>query len=182
MRKLVTALTIFMFAGAVYAANLDVRIEQPKSPTNQNSFPVHFVALDILDRPVTVKCFKKGPSDGGFVQFGSDINLASGGNSGNCDVNSSILTGNGTYEFKVEATAGSDSDSETTSVVYNTDGPGDPRDYQKNKTNSCEYTIHFKTADDAGKTVKVEVYRSENMSFNTDSGTRVGTVGAGSNE
>src|SRR3989344_4849632 len=124
MRKLITALTIFLFAGSVYAANLDVRIEQPKSPTNQNSFPVHFVALDILSRPVTVKCFKKGPSDGGFVQFGSTINLASGGNSGNCNIDSSILSTGGTYEFKVEGTAGGDTDSESTSVVYNTDSPG----------------------------------------------------------
>lgn len=183
MRKLLLIILASLFmTGTSYAANVDVRVEQPKSPTNQNSFPLNFVVLDTLGRPVSVKCFKKGPSDGGFVQFGSTINLAPGGNSGNCNVDSSVLSANGTYEFKIEVTAGGDTDAETTSVNYNTSGPGDPRDYQKNKTNSCEYTIHFKTADDSGKTVKVEVYRSENISFNTDSGTRVGTVFAGSDE
>ncbi len=189
MRKLGTIVTLalgvvasLVLAGRVYAANVSVRVEQPKTPTNQNEFPVTFVAMDLLGRDITAKCFKKAPSDGGFTQFGSDIALTSGGNSGTCSVNNSIVGAQGTYEFRVEAAAGGDSDSETVSVVYDNSGPGDVRDYSKTKTNSCEYTIHFKTADDGGQTVKVEVYRSENTSFNLDSGTRVGTVAAGSNE
>src|SRR6185369_9485240 len=53
--------------------------------------------------------------------------------------------------------------------------------YSKDKITACEYKIHFRSADDAGKTVKVEVYRSENKSFSADAGSRVGTVATGSN-
>jgi hypothetical protein len=189
MRRLGIAITAALstlaslaFAGQVYAANVSVRVEQPKTPTNQNDFPVTFVAMDLLGRDMTAQCFKKSPSDGGFTQFGSNIALTSGGNSGTCSVNSSIVGEQGTYEFMVKATAGGDEDTETVSVVYDTSGPGDVRDYSKSKINSCEYSIHFRTAEDAGQTVKVEVYRSENTTFNTDSGTRVGTVSVGSNE
>lgn len=182
MRKLLTILSAFLFVGTVYAANVDVRIEEPKSATNQNSFPIGFVALDIQNRAMTVKCFKQGPAEASFTQFGSDINLAAGGNSGNCQVTSGVFSTNGTYQIKVEATAGGDSATDQVDVVYDTSGPGDPRDYSKEKVNSCDYKIHFKTADDSGQTVKVEVYRSENTSFSVDNGTRVGTVLAGSNE
>lgn len=173
------------FNSTVFAAagDVSVKVEKPKSPTRINNFNLNFVALDIEGRGITAKCFKKSPSEGSFTQFGSDIALSAGGNTANCAVTSSILGDNGTYQFYVTATAGEDTaTSETISVVYDTNGPGDPRDYSKTRTNSCEYTIHFKTADDAGMTVKVEVYRSENTSFSADDGSRVLTVNAGSNE
>lgn len=189
MRKLVRLAThvfntfaLLALAGTVYAANVNIGLTTPKSPTNQNSFGVGFVTLDVLNRPVSVKCFKKGPLDGGFVQFGSTINLIAGGNSGNCELTSAQFNGDGNYDLKVEATAGSDTAIDQVSFTYDTSGPGDPRDYNKTKPGSCTYNIHFKTAPDSGATVKVEVYRSENTSFNTDGGTRVGTVMAGSDE
>ncbi len=172
----------FVLSTPAFAANVSVRVEQPKSPTNQNDFALNFVALDILGRPMTAKCFKQGPSDGGYVQYGSDIALSSGGNTAYCQNSNSFMNANGTYAFKVEVTAGADSANDTASVTYNTSGPGDVRDYNKTHTNSCEYTIHFKTADDGGKTTKVEIYRSENTSFSADSGTKIGTVNTGSNE
>jgi len=172
----------FALAGQVYAgSNLMIRLEQPKSPTNLTSFNLNFVTLDILNRPVTVKCFKQSPSDAGFVQFGSDIALPTGGNSGKCEVNS-VFGDQGTYQFKVEANAGGEIVSDSTSVQYDNSGPGDPKDYNKEKVSNCEYKIHFKSADDAGATVKIEIYRSENTSFNTDDGTRVGSVSLSSNE
>ena len=53
------------------------------------------------------------------------------------------------------------------------------KDYNKSK-NACEYTIHFKTANDSGATVKVEVYRSDSVPFNADSGSRIQTITIGS--
>jgi hypothetical protein len=173
--------------GHVFAAKqVTIQIEQPKSPTNQTNFTISFVTLDLQGRDVTVKCFKQGPSDGGYTQFGGDQNLSGGGNGGNCNVDGSIVNSQGTYSFKVEATAGDGAgdnfDSDTTSVTFDTSGPGDVRDYSKNKTNSCEYTIHFRTADDAGQTVKVELYRSDAVPFDANSGTRIQSLAVGSNE
>lgn len=172
----------FAFAGQVYAANISVRVAQPKSPTNQNDFPISFVTLDTLNRTVTVTCFKKGPTDASYVQFGSDQVFTGGGNSGTCTTGSGVVNTEGTYSFKVTAAAGSDTAEESVSVNYTTSGPGDVRDYNKSQLNSCQYGIHFKTADDAGKTVKVEVYRSQSVPFTADSGSRTQTVTAGSNE
>ena len=164
------------------AGDLSVKISSPKSPTNQNTFNVNFVALDIDDRPVTVKCFKKGPSDGGFSQFGSDFNLAAGGNSDNCVVDSSIVNSQGTYQFFVRASAAGDPDvdSATVTVDYNTSGPGTPSDYSKEQTNSCTFKLKFKTANDGGKTVKVEFYRSDHTSFAADAGTVFASQAIGS--
>lgn len=180
--KLATAfILLFLIVSRVQAAGLSIRLEQPKSPTNQNTFDINFVTLDTSSPPatITVKCFKKGPSDGGFAQFGSDIVLTpAGGNSGNCPVTGSIITGDGTYEFKAQANG---TDSNTATVLYNTSGPDTPTNYSKEQVSSCIWRIKFKTANDAGKTVKVEVYRSDATSFNADGGTRVATVSIGSN-
>ncbi len=183
-----TGLIALAVTGRVYAAkNVSVRIQQPKSPINQNNFNVSFVALDLQGRTVTVKCFQKGPSDGGFSQFGSAQTFTNGGNSGNCAVDNSVMNdGEGSYAFKVEATAGDGTgdsfDDETTTVTYDTSGPGDLRDYSKNKTNACEYTIHFKTANDSGATVKAELYRSDAVPFNADNGSRIQIISIGSDE
>ncbi len=189
MHKLITAIAstglALTLATTVYAAKaVTVRIEQPKSPVNQSSFTLGFVALDINGRDVTVKCFKKGPSDASFTQFDTTKTFADGGNSGTCSV--SGLSGEGTYSFRVEASAGDgtgdDADSEEASVTYDTTGPGSLRDYSKTKTNSCEYTIRFRTAEDNGQTVKVELYRSESVPFTAGSGTWIQTIPVGSNE
>ncbi|MBI1871932.1 hypothetical protein HYS10_00775 [Candidatus Collierbacteria bacterium] len=166
------------------AGDLSVKISQPKSPTNQSSFNVNFVALDSQDppRPITVKCFKKGPSDSSFSQFGSDFNLAAGGNSDNCVVDTNIIKREGTYQFYVNAIAGSDSvDSSVVSVDFNTSGPGTPTDYSKEQTGQCSYKLRFKTSDDGGKTTKVEFYRSDKQSFTADSGTEFASMTIGSN-
>jgi hypothetical protein len=183
---LTTAALSLIFVSQAWAAATDVsvRISTPQTPTHRSSLDLNFVALDIQGRPMTAKCYKKEPSDGGFSQFGGDINLVAGGNSANCSVGSDIFDGEGTYQFYVTATAGGDSaTSQTVSVDRNTSGPGTPTDYSKSVTGSCQYKIHFKTADDSGQTVKVELYRSDNSSgFTADASTRVETIGVGSNE
>ena len=80
------ALSVLAFAilteGAVYAAGLSAVLEKPKTPENQRDYTITFVALDIQNRPVVVRCYKKTPSEGGFSIFDSDKNLPSGGGSG----------------------------------------------------------------------------------------------------
>ena len=186
IKFLTTALLSLIFAGQAFAAATDVsvRIATPQTPTHRSSLETNFVALDTQDRAITAKCYKKEPTDAGFSQFGADINLASGGNSANCSVTSDIFDGEGTYQFYVTANAGGDlATSQTVSVDRNTSGPGTPTDYSKSLVSSCQYKIHFKTADDSGQTVKVELYRSDNASgFTADASTRVETIGVGSNE
>jgi len=188
MNKLLKILTMaFLFStltvGKAEAADVSVGIESPKSPTNQRDFTITFVALDIQNRPVTVRCYKKLPGEGSFSIFGPDINLPAGGDSDNCEVTSSLVSGEGTYEFYVTATAGSDTEqSDTVSVEYKLGGPANPSYLGKEQPSSCQYLIKFKTADDGNETVKVEVYRSSEATFNADSGTRIATVGIGSNQ
>lgn len=186
MRKLIAYIISIIVAisltGSVLAvSNVSVRLEQPKTPTNQQEFNITFVTLDLLGRTVTVTCNKKGPYDAGFVQFGPAQTLIGGGNTGVCPVTSSILNTKGDYSFQVVATADAESVSDTVSLTYNSEGPGDPTSYSKERANFCDYKIKFHTADDSGKTVKVEVYRSENTSFTADSGSRVDTITIGSN-
>ena len=187
MRNLFTKATIIVgslaFAAQVYAAaNLSVRIMQPKSPTNQSNLKLTVVTLDRLDRAVTVKCFKKNPSDAGFSQFGSDLVLAAGGNSVNCETSSSLLTTDGTYQFYATATADADTEtSPTITVDYNTSGPGTPTNYSKEQVSSCTYKIKVRSADDAGKTVRVDLYRSDTTSFSADVAHRVDQRAVGSN-
>lgn len=177
-------LTVFLFAGKIYAfQNLSIRIGQPKTPTNQSSFELVFVTLDTKGRTITVKCFKKGPNDSSFSQFGSDIAIQAGGDTQTCHADSSILNTRGTYQFFASAAADSEiATSQTNTVDFNnSDSPGAPTEFSKNKITSCEYKISYKTSDDGGKTVKVELYRSDNQQFSADSGTRVGSRSIGSN-
>jgi hypothetical protein len=137
--------------------------------------------LDILSRPITVQCFKKGPSDSDFTQFGDNINLTNGGNGSHCSL-SSVLIIEGFYQFKVIATADTDSTEIIVPLDYKTSGPGTPNSYSKEKINNCDYKINFKSADDNDKTIKVEIYRSDKTSFNTNSGTLVSSIAIGSNQ
>lgn len=158
-----------------------IRIETPKSPTYLSDFSLNFVTLDVNGQTVVVKCFKKGPSDLTYVQFGSDITVIPGGNTNYCTVNASVLPVNGTYQFYTTADVpGYTATSQVVSVDYNTSGPGTPTNYSKD-TVGCGYRINFRTADDGGKTVKAEVYRSENTSFDLNDSTRVYTTNVSSN-
>lgn len=171
-----------VFVATVHAAGVSIRLGQPKTPTNQNTFDINFVTLDVDSSPIVVKCFKKGPSDGGFSQFGADINLAAGGNTGNCAVGGSIVNSDGSYQFQTTANNGLETvSSNIITIEYKTGGPGTPTNYSKEKISPCVYRVKFRSANDDGKTTKVEVYRSENTSFNADSGSRIATVSISSN-
>ncbi len=189
MRKMIAMMVsgfvgLLFLTGVVVAGvpNLTIRLEEPKSPLNRTDLPVTFVVLDIVGgRPISVVCEKRFETDGAFSQLGAVQPISAGGNTGVCTFDSSVISKKGTYHVRVTATAGSDSSTDTTTFIYSDEYPGDPRDYGKTKTDPCLYKIHFKTADDSGKTAKVEVYRSSETSFTADSGSRVATITIGSN-
>ena len=167
------------------ANNLSVRIEQPLSPTRLPDFRLGYTTLDRQARTPSVTCFVKKPGAASFVTF-DVVHSATKpeGDHGFCQVNSSVMSaGDGTYEFKVNAVSGADSeDSSVVSVTYDTSAPGEPTSYSKDHPSICRWVIKFHTNSDNGATVKVEVYSSDQLSFNTDSGTRVGSVAIGSDQ
>lgn len=176
--------TLFLFSGTVFAANsTSVRLQQPKSPTNEDTFDITFVALDTNSgQPVSAQCYKKGPTDAGFLPFGSTINLTNGGNTDICHVEGSLMNqGDGTYSFEVVASGSTNSPSNIVNVDFaNSEHPGDPINYSKTKPDNCTYKISFKTANDSGKTIKVVLYRSSDTTFNVDSGHQVNSINIGS--
>lgn len=175
-------LSFFLLAGSAQAAtdNLTVRLEHPKSPTNNNVFNITYTTLDLQDRAITAKCYKKGPTDGSYSQFGATGSFTAGG-SGICKVDPTVMNNSGTYLFKVEAVAGADSKSEVVTVDFGSSSlPETPIEYNKDKIESCKYRIKGKSAND-GKTVKVELYRSDSLSFTADAGTKIHTFTVGPN-
>ncbi len=181
-KTIVLTIASLCIAGQVFAGSMSIKIEQPKSPTNLTSLNVNFVVLDYASNGnITAKCYKQGPSDGGFSQFGSDIAITPGGNTSNCTADSSVLTSDGTYQFYVTAAnSGETVTSNTVSVIRNTSGPDTPTSYSKEDFESCKYKIKFHTADD-GKTAKVELYRSPNTTFDVNAGSLVETKTIGPN-
>lgn len=165
-----------VMAGTAYPIN--VRIEQPESPTGLNPFYVAFGALQIQGtETLSATCLVKAPAAADFVSFDS-MTLPAGGSNGNCTVDSDVLTADGIYEFKVNV-GGKDSD--TVSVNYYTVKPGTPVTYAKTLQDTCTYKITFTTANDNGETQAVEIHRSQLTSFTADETTLVKTVAIGSN-
>jgi hypothetical protein len=139
--------------------NIEVRIEEPQSPTSKTTFDIGYVAIDLAGRPISVQCYKDG------VPF----DLPKTSNSGDCEVTPSLITSSGTYEFYVVATAGTDSKmSDKVSVQIELDKPLPVTEYSKSK-GTCTYTLKFKST-----TSKVQIYRSDNQkSFYADDTTLI---------
>jgi LPXTG-motif cell wall-anchored protein len=168
---------------ALASVQLVAKIEQPKSPLSTNNFKVGFVVLDIEDRNVTAQCWKKGPSDAIFTEIKADFNVKPGGNSGDCLVTPSIAPEDGTYQFKVTAQAGGDdATTETVSTEVVTGRPGIPLNYDRDGISDCDKKISFTAANDGGRTVKVELFRSTELEFLADSSTKVGELAISSGQ
>jgi len=186
-------LSVYVYGNtpAVHAALADeivVRVEQPRSPTNEG-FNLGFVALDMMNRQLTARCYVKSPKNSwNFTQFGSDITLKAGGDSGACKVETGALAeGDNIYEVRVTVLGSPASpyvaQAETITVKYisTSTRPGNPRNYDRFDLSSCEKKITFWSADDGGKTVRVEVYRGDSTEFTLNDGTKVATFTIGSN-
>jgi hypothetical protein len=162
--------------------NLTIKLEQPgtiadksnpESPyqTNKSSFGISFVALDLNNsgsEVPTVACFKKGPLDIGFTNF-----LNTSGNTGNCRVDNGLITVDGSYSFFAVATfSGGSSTSNIVTVKVDRLSPMTPVDYIKTRV-GCMNQIGFKTSSDGGKTVGVDIFRSELTTFTTTESNRM---------
>lgn len=183
MMKILTAgllaMSLLFGAKATHAAtNLAAQMMTPKSPYQTTDFNLGFVALDLQNNPVTVQCFLNG--SGTPYQT---VNLAGGGTSGNCNVNSSVIPGSGSYQFHITATNGAETiTSPDVSLEVITGGPGTPTNYDRVKSSNCDYQISFVTANDGDKTVKVELYRSTERSYVADATTKIDELAIGSNQ
>lgn len=172
------------FAGAVYAASpLQAQIEAPKSPTNQTDIAINVVVLDQNQVPsISVQCFWQ-KNGGPWNALGNVITVIPGGNNtANCQTSSNEISEDATYSFYATVNDGTNGmNTQTVSTNFTRSGPGTPTNYSKSQPTSCSNKISFHTADDGGKTVKVEVYRSTSTSFGADGSTKIGTVSIGSN-
>jgi len=186
-KKLAVALFFglgLMVPGAIHAyddPSLAVVLEEPKSPTSDQGLTLAYTVLDVEGRAVTVRCYKKGPTDGSYSQFDS-ATLAEGGNNGVCETGSSVLNSRGDYSFYVTANAGDGEEaSNAVSLFYETEAPGTPGNYSKEHPSACRYIIKFKTADDSDRSRHVEIYRSQEVSYTADAGTLTGGLSVESN-
>ncbi len=195
-KKIITSMILVVFLGTLfYLSNVKVakaeesypmivRVEEPKTPTNE-TFGLTFSAVDTGQRKMVAKCQVKKPNTTNFVDFQTiEIEKSESyqGDSKVCDVTNDVLSTGGTYEFRVLATAGDDNAYSTTVTVdYSSENPDKPKDFEVEKKNDCEYKIKFKTADD-GKTSYVEVYRSDEKKFSVGEDKKVKTITIGPNE
>jgi len=183
---LIAIFSVFLFPASIWAAGFSLRVDQPKSPSKIDHFSLTGVSLDRPNatRNITVKCFKKGPSDSDYSQFDVDQVLIPGGNVYSCEVTNTILNANGVYSFYTTASVTEPAAEQLTSNVvtydYNTSGPDTPVSYSKERLNDCDYKIKFKTAND-GKTVKVQIFRSDNLNIHLDSGSLITSISIGPN-
>lgn len=163
---------------------LSVRIEQPQTPTRSNDWKLGFSVLDRSFGTPTVTCYVKKPSSGSYVSFGATHTSAKPeGDNGSCLVDSSVVSEQGTYSFYVTAVSGELSEnSATVTVLYDTEGPDRPVYYHKENIGYCHNKISFRSADDGGRTSSIQIFGSTNTTFNTDAGTRLGSVTLGSNQ
>ncbi len=186
-RVMMPVIALMMLGGAFFphtadAASLSVKIETPEAVTDTADIKIGFVTLDVLGRSLSVECYK----DSDVAPFAT-YNLASafGGNSGDCQVDGTVMPTDGTYEFYVKAIAsgeGSETvESNHVTVTLASETPGTPTNYERDDA-SCQNVITFTTADDGGKTVKVELYRSFSTTFVADAGTFVAELAIGSNQ
>jgi uncharacterized repeat protein (TIGR01451 family) len=187
-------LVLLMFGFALFMAKpvqalTSVRIGQPyntsaeldqEATTNQEDFRIDFVILNTDNLSLDAQCQQQ--EDGGaWTDIDTFYTVKAGGNSGYCQAED--LEDDGQYSFRVIASDGSESKiSDTVQVNLETDRPGKPTNYDKDKIGSCEYEIEFRTAND-GRTTKVEVYRSDNDDrFTAKASTRIKTITIGPDE
>ncbi len=171
MLKSALSLLILVFGlGLVKPAQAatQIRIEEPYNSssefgqvgaTNQGDVRVDFVILDQDGQTPTAQCQSKKDADA-WQDLTTVYSAKVGGNSGYCQAED--LSDLSSYQFRVVATVGtSQITSRTVELELQQQKPGTPTNYHKTVGDNCVDLIMFKTADD-DRTVKVEVYRSEN--------------------
>jgi len=184
--SIIVAVLIGLFSiGQVQAAgNLVVRLEDP-DPAVIDDFNITFVVLDLVgERSINYKCYFDTPGDpGNFDVFQDGVIGTDDGDTANCNVDEDVLDDEGTYHFYVKVWAGTDEDtSDKVKTSYDGTGPDKPKYIEKDKKTSCKNEITLKTSDDGDETVRVEVYRSDEMEFTVKDSNRIKSKDLGSDE
>jgi LPXTG-motif cell wall-anchored protein len=188
MKKLIPSIlavfsliAIVLVGTQVFASSdIVVRVSEPKSPTG-TSFNLDFAVIDIGDTPVayTAGCYVRN-SKTSESKFGADVAIQAGGNSGSCTIETGALAEGDNYLYvKLNGTK---SEEVVVKYIPSDKGPGTPRDFSRTNISSCEHKIYFKTADDGGKTVRVELYRGTETEYTLNDGSKVADFSMGSNE
>ena len=163
---LLLGINIILTPKPIYAAESDkinVQISQPKTPTNKTSFNIGYVALDLDSRPLTIECLETT-----YGKYATHNTY-----SGNCAVDTSVITGSGTYTFTVKATANDGSGdykiSNPVTVVVDLETPAAITNYIKTE-GACSYVLSFTTGN---KAAKVQIFRSTVQPFTADASTLI---------
>ncbi len=185
-KKLVRILPVIglfiLISSRVFAADgLKIRLEEPRSDVSK-PFKLTYVAMDTdANGPLIVRCYIQGVA----APYQTVNNVNAGGNTGVCDINDTVMTSEGNYQFYATVAPENDSDAEVASNIvstnYNTSEPDRPRYLHVDKESSCKYEIELKTSDD-GQTDYVEVYMSDEKDFTADSGSKIRTINIGPDE
>jgi hypothetical protein len=164
-------------------SDIVVKMEIPASQVN-DEFEITYVTSDLGGRSLEALCLVKKPGEGSFSQFDSDNFPGSGGitnGTSTCDVNSGVLTKQGTYTFKVKVEADGGSsymESNDEDVTLDNEGPERPKYIKKDKKGSCKYEITVKAHQD-GDTAYLEIYRDDDMKIQANDGSRIKTINMG---
>lgn len=182
MKKLLSIIASFgILSGFIFlptqakalSNNVEVKIEQPASPINQDNFKIGYVAIDLLERPLQVQCYEST-----YGAFGSIQTT----NSGDCLIDPTIVSNDGSYEFYISVTAGAETViSSKVTVTVDSVKPGAVTNYKKT-SNNCNNTLTFTTANDLGQTTKVQIFRSNKTEYTAGSSTLIKELIAGSNQ
>ncbi len=164
-----TSLVMFSNPTKAYAqtSNIIVKIEQPVSQINTPNFKIGYVALDLLGRSLQIQCYES--THGAFGPIYTT-------NSGNCVIDNTAVTTDGTYEFYATATAGAETAfSEKVFVTVDLTKPSPVTNYEKT-TNGCINTLKFTTANDGGQTSKIQIFRSDKSTFVANSSNLIAEI------
>ncbi len=172
---LLLGMSIFLTPKATYASEnekINVQISQPQTPTNKTSFRISYVALDLDSRPLTIECLETT-----YGKYATHSTY-----SGTCLVDSSILTGSGTYTFTVKATANDGSGdykiSKPVTVVVDLEMPTPITNYTKTE-GICTYILSFTTG---SKSTKVQIFRSTVQPFSANASTLIKEISVSPNQ
>jgi hypothetical protein len=145
MKSFLILLILFLFASAPVYADMSAILKQPDRETWNNRFEVTFSLNDRPAQPVSVKCFKQGPGEALFSNFGSELLLDATQNEGICKVDEEVIKKDGIYRLEVVARSGNTSVySNVIQLNYADKKPLAP-EATAMKLSDCEYELEIKS-------------------------------------
>ncbi|OGM55051.1 hypothetical protein A2985_01105 [Candidatus Woesebacteria bacterium RIFCSPLOWO2_01_FULL_43_11] len=155
--------------GPVYAATVSIQ----KLPTRINT-DTFKLSCTVLGGGTAQFSYSK--NGGSFTDFGSPINLST--DSCLVQVTNTQVNDHTDYVFKVTVDGGPDSD--TTSTIYDVNGPAPVSGYYKEHISDGFNKLHWRNPPDADFT-QVVIYRGDTPDFSADPSHEVARVGGSPN-